>query len=146
MLYWSMLGKEHSVGKARFDGAATFSGDKAGVQRRLKELSPNHWSTVTVMSFNWLLCKLLKLHQVSSMSTLSSDDVTEVLSLFPKTCRVIKEDLERLDLPELKIVKPTDSRWVAHERFVNAVNATYSSIFLAFDNIYEYHMNLKLLD
>ena len=26
--------------------------------------------TVTVVSFNWLLCKLLMLHQVSSMSTL----------------------------------------------------------------------------
>ena len=27
-------------------------------------------SIVAVMSFNWLLCKLLMLHQVSSMSTL----------------------------------------------------------------------------
>ena len=54
-----------------FDGAATFSGDKTGVQRRLKELSLMYkLSTVAVMSFNWLLCKLLMLHQVSSMSTL----------------------------------------------------------------------------
>ena len=54
-----------------FDGAAPFSGDKTGVQRRFKELTPHHsWSTVAVMSFNWLLCKLLMLHQVSSMSTL----------------------------------------------------------------------------
>ena len=43
-----------------FDGAATFSGDKTGVQGRLKELSP-HALFVTVMSFNWLLCKLLML-------------------------------------------------------------------------------------
>ena len=52
-----------------FDGAATFSGDKTGVQRGLKELSPHALSTVAVMSFNWLLCKLLMLHQVSSLST-----------------------------------------------------------------------------
>ena len=67
-----------------FDGAATFSGDKTGVQRRLKELVPHALfvhcrchilqlafvqtanvtpahlmyclSTVAVMSFNWLLC------------------------------------------------------------------------------------------
>ena len=51
------------------DGAATFSGDKTRVQRRLKELS-SHALFVAVMSFNWLLCKLLMLHQVSSMSTL----------------------------------------------------------------------------
>ena len=74
MLKVSILqGKQDSVGKVcrNIDGAATFSGDKTGVQRRLKELSPHHClSTVTVMSFNWLLCKLLMLHQVSSMSTL----------------------------------------------------------------------------
>ena len=67
-----------------FDGAATFSGDKTGVQRRLKELVPHALfvhchchilqlafvqtanvtpahlmyclSTVAVMPFNWLLC------------------------------------------------------------------------------------------
>ena len=54
-----------------FDGAATFSGDKTGVQRRLKALSPHAlFVHCAIMSFNWLLCKLLMLHQVSSMSTL----------------------------------------------------------------------------
>ena len=55
------------LGKLRFEGAATFSGDKAGVQRRLKEFSPH---ALFVMSFNWLLCKLLMLHQVSNMTIL----------------------------------------------------------------------------
>ena len=53
-----------------FDGAATFSGDKTGVQRRLKERLMHSSSTVAVMSFNWLLCKLLMLNRVSSMTTL----------------------------------------------------------------------------
>ena len=40
-----------------FDGAATFSGDKTGVQRRLKELSPHAFlSIVAVMSFNCASC------------------------------------------------------------------------------------------
>ena len=53
-----------------FDGAATFSGNKTEVQRRLKELSPHSFlSTIAIISFNWLLCKLLMLHQVQSMST-----------------------------------------------------------------------------
>ena len=74
-----------------FDGAATSSGDKAGVQRRLKELSP-HALFVAVMSFNWLLCKLLMLHQVSGMSTLSLKEIQKVL-----------------DLQDLKIVKRSDT-------------------------------------
>ena len=53
-----------------FDGAATFSGDKTGVQRRLKELS-------THALFVHFHCHFLQLasvqaanaHQVSSMST-----------------------------------------------------------------------------
>ena len=42
-----------------------------------------------------------------------------------------------LDLPELKIVKPSDTRWLAHERCVKAVKASYSAIVNALNNIYE---------
>ncbi len=42
-----------------------------------------------------------------------------------------------LNLPELKIVKPSDTRWLAHEHCVKAVKASYSSIVLALENIYE---------
>ena len=59
----------------------------------------------------------------------------EVLSLLPKICR---GDSERvLYLPELKIVKLSDTRWLAHERCVKAVKASYSSIVVALENIYE---------
>ena len=49
----------------------------------------------------------------------------------------LKEIQKVLDLPELKIVKPSDPRWLAHERCVKAVKASYSSIVLALENIYE---------
>ena len=42
-----------------------------------------------------------------------------------------------LDLPELKIVKPSDTRWLTHERCVKAVKASYSAIVNALNNIYE---------
>jgi len=42
-----------------------------------------------------------------------------------------------LDLPELKIVKPSDTRWLAHERCVKAVKASCSAIVNALNNIYE---------
>ena len=36
----------------------------------------------------------------------------------------------------LKIVKPSDTRWLAHERCVRAVKASYSAIITALDHIY----------
>ena len=38
---------------------------------------------------------------------------------------------------ELKIVKTSDTRWLAHECCVKAVKAIYSSIVRALENIYE---------
>ena len=42
-----------------------------------------------------------------------------------------------IDLLELKIVKPSDTRWLAHEHYVKAVKASYSAIENALNNIYE---------
>ena len=42
-----------------------------------------------------------------------------------------------LDLPELKIIKPSDTRWLAHERCVKAVKASYCAIVNSLNNIYE---------
>ncbi len=44
----------------------------------------------------------------------------EVLSLLQRA-ESLKEIQKVLDLPELKIVKPSDTRWLAHERCVKAV-------------------------
>ena len=54
-----------------FDGAATFSDNKKGVQIRLKELSPHAlFVHCRCHVLQQLLCKLIMLHQVSSMSAL----------------------------------------------------------------------------
>ena len=94
-------------------------------------------STVTVMSFNWLLCKLLMLHQVSSMSTLPLMRLWKFFHYSPKRAESLKEIQKVLDLPDLKIVKPPDTRWLAHEHCAKTVKASYSSIVLALENIYE---------
>ena len=76
------------------DGAATFSGDKTGVQRRLKEHSPH-------ALFVHCHCHVLQLASVQAANATPDktclhypDDVREALSLLTKTCRVIKGDLE----------------------------------------------------
>ena len=42
-----------------------------------------------------------------------------------------------LDLPELKVVKPSNTRWLAHERYAKAVKASCSAIVNALNNTYE---------
>ena len=69
-----------------------------------------------------------------------------VLYYSPKRAESLKEIQKVLDLPELKIVKPSDTRWLAHERCVKAIKASYSSIVLALENIYETSHDQKLLD
>ena len=86
------------------------------------------------------LCHVLQLASVqdaNATADINPDDVMEVYSLLRKTCRVIKEIQKVLDLLELKIVKPSDTRWFAHEGCVKEVKASYSSILLALENIYE---------
>ena len=54
-----------------------------------------------------------------------------------KRAKSLKVIQKVLDLPELKIVKPSDICWLAQKRCVKAVKASYSLIVLALENIYE---------
>ena len=40
------------------------------------------------------------------------------------------------DLPELKITKPSDTQWLAYERCVKAVKASYGAIVNALNDIH----------
>ena len=121
-----------------FDGAATFSDDKTGVQRRLKELSPH-------VLFVHCHCHVLQLASVQATNATPGIKhvYTTLMTLWkffhysPKRAESLKEIQKVLDLLELKIVKPSDTRWLTHERYVKAVKASYSSIVLALENIYE---------
>ena len=137
-----LQGKEHSVGKAyrmRFDGAATFSGDKTGIQRRLKELSPH------AMFVHCRRCHVLQLTSVQAANATPGIKhiYTTLMTLWkffhysPKRAESLKKIQKVLDLSELKIVKPSDTRWLAHEHCVKAVKASYSSIVFALEKIYK---------
>ena len=121
-----------------FDGAATFSGNKTGVQRRLKELS-SHALLIHCC------CHVLQLASVQAANAAPGINhvYTTLMTLWkffhysPERAESLKEIQKVLDLPELKIVKPSDTRWLAHECYVKAVKASYSSIVLALENIHE---------
>ena len=121
-----------------FDGAATFSGRKSGVQALMKRLSPH-------ALFVHCHCHLLQLACVQAANGIASikhvyTTLTSLWKFFhysPKRAVQLKEVQKVLDLPELKIVKPSDTRWLAHERCVKAVKASYSAIVVALDHIYQ---------
>ena len=46
----------------------------------------------------------------------------------PKRAECLKEVQSVLELPEMKVIKPSDTRWLSHERCVKAVKASYSAV------------------
>ena len=55
----------------------------------------------------------------------------------PKRAEHLKEVQSVLEPPEMKVIKPTDTRWLSHERCVKAVKASYSAIVITIGQIYE---------
>ena len=112
-------------------GAATFSGDKTGVQRRLKDLSSH-------ALFVHCHCHIFQLASVQAANATPGIKhvYTTLMTLWSsfislQNMQSLKEIQKVLDLPELIIVKPSDTRWHALEHCVKAVKASYISIVLA---------------
>ena len=120
-----------------FDGAATFSGKKTSVQARLKVHAPHG-------IFVHCHCHMLQLACVQAAnSTPAIKHVYITLTILwkyfhysPKSAESLKEIQHVLDLPEMKIIKPSDTRWLAHEQCVKAIKASYSSIAVTLDSNY----------
>ena len=121
-----------------FDGAATFSGSRTGVQTRLREQSPH-------AIFVHCHCHQLQLDCVQAANATAGIKhvyvtLTTLWKFFhfsPKRAQSLKEVQKVLDLPELKIVKPSDTRRLAHERCVKAVKASYTAIVTSLEHIYQ---------
>ena len=55
----------------------------------------------------------------------------------PKRAEHLESVQQVLDLPELKVTKASDTRWLAHERCVKAVKESYVAIVTALESFYE---------
>ena len=120
-----------------FDSASTFSGKKTGVQTRIKKIAPH-------ALFVHCHCHLLQLACVQAANATNGIKhvyvtLTSLWKFFhysPKRAESLKMVQQVLDLPELKIAKPSDTRWLAHERCVKAVKASYAAIVTALNHIH----------
>ena len=98
-----------------FDGAAIYSGAKTGVQAQIKRHAPH-------ALFVHCHCHLLQLACVQAANSTSGIEHVyatfplEILSLFSKESRIIERDLVCSRSARNEIIKPSDTRWLAHER------------------------------
>lgn len=55
----------------------------------------------------------------------------------PKKAEALKDVQSVLSLPELKVVKPSTTRWLAHERCVRAIHKELPALIITLHKLYE---------
>ena len=105
-----------------YDGASVFSGHKTGVQVRIRTHSAH-------ALYIHCACHRLQLAAIQAADSnlefkFFFGMMTSMWKLFyysPKKAELLKEVQAVLNLPELKIVKPSETRWLSHERCARAI-------------------------
>ena len=121
-----------------YDGAATFSGVRTGVQRRIR---------VKAAHALYIHCSCHRL-QLASVQAAKSVGVlmrmfgtmTNLWKLFhysPKKAESLKHFQAVLNLPELKVTKPSDTRWLSHERCLRAILKELPALIITLHSLYE---------
>ncbi|XP_068720652.1 E3 SUMO-protein ligase KIAA1586-like [Montipora capricornis] len=121
-----------------FDGASTMSGNRTGVQTRLRLHAPS-------AMYVHCRCHLLQLAAVNSAG--EHAEVKRVLGTLltiwkafyysPKKAEKLKETQAELQCPEVKMQKPSDTRWLARERAVRAVRLSFPALVSTFEETYD---------
>ena len=100
---------------------------KTGVQARLKKHSPH-------ALFVHCHCHMLQLACVQAANStpgikhvyITLTTLRKYFHYSPKRAASLKAIQNVLELPELKVIKPSDTCWLAHECCVKAVKASYT--------------------
>ena len=121
-----------------YDGAAPFSGRNTGVQKRMRTLSGHAL---------YIHCSC---HRLQLASIQAAESVPQIQKFFgmllnlwklfyysPKKAEKLKEVQSVLNHPELKVVKPSSTRWLSHERCVRAVRKELPAILITLQDLYE---------
>ena len=121
-----------------YDGASPFSGAHSGVQKRMR---------VHAAHALYIHCSCHRL-QLASMQ--AAESIAPVKKMFgamgnlwklfyysPKKAEALKEVQSVLKLPELKIVKPSHTRWLSHERCVRAIRKELPALIVTLQQLYE---------
>ena len=120
-----------------YDGASTFSGSKSGVQRRIRV----HAAHALYIHCSCHRLQLASIQAAESVDTIKMFGTMESLwNIFyysPKKAEALKDVQNVLGLPELKVVKPSSTRWLSYERCIRAIRKELASLIITLDNLYE---------
>ena len=118
-----------------YDGAATFSCFRSGVQRRIRTHSAHAV---------YIHCAC---HRLQRASIQAAESITVIKKMFgtmtnlwklfyysPKKAEALKVVQSVLSLPELKVVKPSSTRWLSHERCLRAIHKVFLLLLLLYSS------------
>ena len=103
-----------------FDGACTFSRHRTGVQARLGMLSP---FAIVIHYINHMLQLeyIQAANQVLLVKRVYSKPHHPLDYYSPKRAENLEQIQAVLNMPQLKMLKPTDTRWLSHENTIRSV-------------------------
>ena len=123
-----------------YDVAATFSGSTTGVQRRIRVHAAHEH----------VLCGTCSCHRLQLASVQATESIATVKMMFGTMCslwklfyysakkaKALKDVQSVLSLRELKVVKPSDTRWLSHERCVRPIHKELLVLIITLHNLYE---------
>lgn len=121
-----------------FDGASTMSGARTGVQIRMRYHSP---------SALYVHCRCHQLQLAAVAAAKEHNEVNRVFGTLLTMWKAFHYSLKKaekladiqavLNAPEIKVTKPSDTRWLARERCIHAVRRTLPALVSTFETIYE---------
>ena len=121
-----------------YDGAATFAGKVSGVYKRMQTLAAHAI---------YIHCSC---HRLQLASIQAAESVIAIKKMFgtmttlwkffyysPKKAEALKSIQTVLNLPELKVVKPSTTRWLSHERCIQAICKELPALIVTLQQLYE---------
>ena len=122
-----------------FDGASNFSGNTAGVRRKLSQKAgrdiPYIHCRAHVLSLAAASCRNANPKVKRFFYTLK--DIYKLFSKSPKRENILHEIQSVINDPILKVPECIEVRWLSHYRIVNAVKRSYRSIVIACEHIHK---------
>ncbi|KAI6656129.1 Zinc finger protein [Oopsacas minuta] len=121
-----------------YDGAATFSGCTNGVQRRIRTHSA-HAVYIHCACHRLQLASIQAAESITVINKMFST-MTSLWKLFyysPKKAEALKVVQSVLNLPELKVVKPSSTRWLSHERCLSAIRKDPPALIITLQQLYQ---------
>ena len=121
-----------------FSGASIFSGSKIGFQTQMKKIAPH----ALFVHYQGHLLQLACVQAANSIPGSKHVYVTltslwKFFQYSSKRTKSLKQFQHILDMPAVKVIKPSDTCWLAHERCVKGVKASCVAIVAALENIHE---------